>query len=94
MKKGKNSILRGVGSNFPKNTPGECSIEAVYQIWRSYDDGKLVKITTNWKGGKGGKKGKNSIPRGVGSNFPKNTPGEWSIEDAYTKFYGPTMIRC
>ena len=30
--KGKNSILRGVGFNFPKNTPGECSIEVAHPL--------------------------------------------------------------
>ena len=50
-KEGKFSISRVVGSNFPKNTPGECSIEDTYQIWRSYSDEKLVKIVTKIKGG-------------------------------------------
>ena len=31
-KRGEISILRVVGSNFPKNTPGECSIDDAYQV--------------------------------------------------------------
>jgi len=57
-KEGKFSISRVVGSNFPKNTPGECSIEDTYQIWRSYSDEKLVKIVTKIKGGGRWKRGK------------------------------------
>ena len=35
------------------------------------------------RGGKSGKRGKNSIPRVVRSNFPKNTPVECPTEHVY-----------
>ena len=50
----KNGLL-GRGGNYPRNTPGECPIEATYEIWNFYGDWKLVKVMTKEKGVEGGK---------------------------------------